>query len=46
MHIFICDFLLDIVQNSYEAGSTEVNLTLEEDDTLLVCTVEDNGRDG
>lgn len=44
MHIFICDFLLDIVQNSFEAGSTEVFLTLEEDDTLLVCTVEDNGK--
>lgn len=44
MHIFICDFLLDIVQNSYEAGSTEVLLSIEEDDNLLVCTVEDNGK--
>ena len=37
-------FLLDIVQNSFEAGSTEVLLTLEEDDILLVCTIEDNGK--
>ena len=44
MHIFICDFLLDIVQNSFEADSTEVLLSLEEDDTLLVCTIEDNGK--
>jgi len=44
MHIFICDFLLDIVQNSFEADSTQVLLTLKEDDTLLVCTVEDNGK--
>ena len=44
MHIFICDFLLDIVQNSFEAGSTEVLLSLDEDDKILVCTVEDNGK--
>lgn len=44
MHIFICDFLLDIVQNSFEAKSSEVHLTLEESDHLLSCTVEDNGK--
>jgi hypothetical protein len=44
MHIFICDFLLDIVQNSFEAKSSEVRLILEETDDLLLCTVEDNGK--
>ncbi|MDD3903560.1 MAG: sensor histidine kinase [Sphaerochaeta sp.] len=44
MHVFICDFLLDIVQNSFEAESRRVELSLEETDTRLVCQVRDNGK--
>jgi hypothetical protein len=44
MHIFICDFLLDIVQNSFEAGSTDVVLDIEETDTRLQFLVRDNGK--
>ena len=44
MHVFICDFLLDIVQNSFEAGSRRVELSLKETDTRLDCQVRDNGK--
>ncbi|WP_320129577.1 sensor histidine kinase [uncultured Sphaerochaeta sp.] len=44
MHIFICDFLLDIVQNSFEAESTYVSLILEETEDRLRCLVQDNGK--
>ncbi|MFA6844265.1 MAG: sensor histidine kinase [Sphaerochaetaceae bacterium] len=44
MHVFICDFLLDIVQNSFEAGASDVVLTLDEHDRMLNCVVKDNGK--
>jgi hypothetical protein len=44
MHVFICDFLLDIVQNSFEVGAEHVTLVLDEHDQMLDCTVEDDGR--
>lgn len=44
MHIFICDFLLDIVQNSYEAGSTQVVLDIQEIDARMQFLVHDNGK--
>ncbi|MFA6774915.1 MAG: sensor histidine kinase [Sphaerochaetaceae bacterium] len=44
MHVFICDFLLDIVQNSFEAEATHVTLTLDERDKMLYCSVADDGK--
>lgn len=44
MHRFICDFLLDIVQNSFEAGAPSVQVTIEEDAGRLACTVTDTGK--
>lgn len=44
MHICICDYLLDIVQNSYEAGSSLVELGLEESERQFSCRIQDNGK--
>jgi hypothetical protein len=44
MHVFICDFLLDIVQNSFEAESTDVVLSIRETDTAIRFVVRDNGK--
>lgn len=44
MHVFICDFLLDIVQNSFEAGAVHVTLVLKESDQFLDCTVKDDWK--
>ncbi|MGH0053104.1 MAG: ATP-binding protein [Sphaerochaetaceae bacterium] len=44
MHICIGDYLLDIVQNSFEAGSSLVELTFSENETTLFCVVRDNGK--
>ena len=44
MHASICDFLTDIVQNSFEADSSLVNIHLEQDDKNLLFTVDDNGK--
>ncbi|MGE4453127.1 MAG: sensor histidine kinase [Sphaerochaeta sp.] len=44
MHICITDFLLDIVQNSFEADSSLVELTFRETGNKLSCLVRDNGK--
>ncbi|MGD1822710.1 MAG: ATP-binding protein [Pleomorphochaeta sp.] len=44
MHRYISDFILDITQNSFEANSTLVKLTLIEDDRYLKVIIEDNGK--
>lgn len=44
MHICIDDYLLDIVQNSFEAGSSLVELTFAETGTKLFCEIRDNGK--
>lgn len=44
MHVFICDFLLDIVQNSFEADGEHVRLIYDERERMLDCTVEDDGK--
>ena len=44
MHICVGDFLLDIVQNSFEAESSQVELIVQEDPHLLHCIVQDNGK--
>jgi len=44
MHQFLTDFILDIVQNSFEAESNCVWLTINEDDRYLKVTVKDDGK--
>lgn len=44
MHVFLCDFLLDIVQNSLEAGSETVSISIEEDRRMLRFMVADDGK--
>lgn len=44
MHICVDDYLLDIVQNSFEAGSSRVELGVDQSEDRLICTVRDNGK--
>lgn len=44
MHVFLSDFLLDIVQNSLEAGATRVDVSIKEDDRFFSFRIEDNGK--
>ena len=44
MHREICDFALECVANSLEAGSTRVGLTLDEEPDRVAVTVRDDGR--
>lgn len=44
MHRYVTDFILDIVQNSFEADSNNVELVLREDDRYLDMTVRDDGK--
>lgn len=44
MHYTICDYLLDIVQNSVEANSTEVILNFAESEKIYAFSVVDNGK--
>ncbi len=44
MHRTICDYMLDVVQNSIEAGSAVVILDLIEEDTVIKVFVSDDGK--
>lgn len=44
MHISLSDYLMDIVQNSFEAGSIHVAVTIEQGLEKIVCTIEDDGK--
>lgn len=44
MHASICDFLLDIVQNSIEAAATLVEVSIKEDRKSIAFIVKDNGK--
>lgn len=44
MHFAVCDFLLDLVQNSVEAGAKTIRVSIEEEHNELKATVEDNGK--
>jgi len=44
MHICIDDYLLDIVQNSFEADSRQVELVVDQTEDRIACTVRDNGK--
>lgn len=44
MHATICDLITDLVQNSIEAGATEITLNVEETKTNLNVVIADNGK--
>ncbi|MDD2231420.1 MAG: sensor histidine kinase [Sphaerochaetaceae bacterium] len=44
MHVFLCDFLLDIAQNSLEADSTLVQILISETPESIRFRIEDNGK--
>ena len=44
MHFFLCDFLLDISQNSMEAGATEIKISIAETPKYISFKVVDNGK--
>lgn len=44
MHVFLCDFLLDIAQNSLEAGSALVRIDISETPERMTFRIEDNGK--
>lgn len=44
MHASVCDYVLDAVQNSVEAGARNVELDLVEADGRISVRVEDDGR--
>ncbi|MFP4329826.1 MAG: ATP-binding protein [Spirochaetaceae bacterium] len=44
MHYSVCDLLLDVVQNSIEAGARNVRFILTETANRLLVEVEDDGR--
>ena len=43
MHAAVCDFILDCLQNSIEAGSTRIDFSIREDDRNFSVVIEDNG---
>ena len=40
----ICDFLLDITQNSIEAGASLIEIAVQSTDETLTMIVSDNGK--
>ena len=44
MHATICDLISDLVQNSIEAGSSEITLNVEETQKNLNVVITDNGK--
>lgn len=44
MHYAVCDFLLDLVQNSVEAGARTVTLLVAEEGGRLSASVADDGK--
>jgi len=44
MHFTISDFLLDLVQNSVEAGASRIELEVHEDDHEIRVSIADNGK--
>lgn len=44
MHIFLCDFLLDISQNSLEANSSLVEIWIVQTEKKISFRIKDNGK--
>lgn len=43
MHFTLCDYLLDLAQNSLEAKATQVDVELREGEETILFTIKDNG---
>lgn len=43
MHATLCDLMMDLVQNSVEAGASEIELTVRESGETIAFSIEDNG---
>ncbi|MDC7226554.1 MAG: sensor histidine kinase [Spirochaetales bacterium] len=43
MHAAVCDFILDCLQNSIEAGASEIGLLIDENPELISVRIRDNG---
>ncbi|MBI9103898.1 MAG: sensor histidine kinase [Spirochaetales bacterium] len=43
MHAAVCDFIVDCLQNSIEAGASEVNLEVIESYSVVKVVIKDNG---
>lgn len=44
MHFAVCDFLLDLVQNSVEAGAAAISVAVVEEDGWISAEVKDDGK--
>ena len=44
MHIAVCDFIVDCLQNSIEAGSGKIVLDYKMEENLIRTVIEDNGK--
>lgn len=44
MHRTVCDFVLDLVENSVEAGSSAIAVSFSETETFLRLRIQDNGK--
>jgi len=44
MHYAVCDFLLDLIQNSVEAGSKTIEVRIIEEDGWIAAEVLDDGK--
>jgi len=44
VHATLCDLIMDLVQNSAEAGATEIELTFSETSKAIEFSVKDNGK--
>lgn len=44
MHYTLCDYLIDIIENSIQADSTIVEVKLSETKNNIVCSISDNGK--
>jgi hypothetical protein len=44
MHFALCDYILDVAQNSVEAGARNIELDLVERDVRIAVRVSDDGR--
>lgn len=44
MHATICDYIADTVQNSIEAGASEIDLSFSEIEDIIEVMIKDNGK--
>ena len=44
MHFAVCDFLLDLVQNSVEAGAGTITVSVDDDGEWISASVADDGK--